>query len=45
MMTGALLSGNVDPKIVPEMLGRATITLDAYSRVLPDMQGKATART
>jgi integrase len=43
MMTGALLSRNVNPKIVSEMLGHATITitLDAYPHVLPDMQEKA----
>ena len=35
-----LLSRNVNPKIVSEMLGHATIaiTLDTYSHVLPDMQ-------
>ena len=35
-----LLSCNVNPKIVSEMLGHATtaITLDTYSHVLPDMQ-------
>jgi integrase len=38
-----LLSRNVNPKIVSEMLGHATIaiTLDTYSHVLPDMQEKA----
>lgn len=35
-----LLSANVNPKIVSEMLGHATIaiTLDTYSHVLPTMQ-------
>ena len=35
-----LLSHNVNPKIVSEMLGHANIaiTLDTYSHVLPDMQ-------
>jgi integrase len=35
-----LLSRNVNPKIVSEMLGHATIaiTLDTYSHVLPNMQ-------
>lgn len=39
-----LLSRNVNPKVVSEMLGHATvaITLDTYSHVLPDMQEKAT---
>ena len=39
-----LLARNVNPKIVSEMLGHATIsiTLDTYSHVLPDMQGSAT---
>ena len=38
-----LLSRNVNPKIVSEMLGHANIaiTLDTYSPVLPDMQEKA----
>jgi integrase len=38
-----LLSRNVNPKIVSEMLGHATIaiTLDTYSHVLPDMQERA----
>ena len=37
------LGKNVNPKIVSEMLGHATIaiTLDTYSHVLPDMQEKA----
>jgi integrase len=40
-----LLSRNVNPKIVSEMLGHATIaiTLDTYSLVLPNMQ-KGAAR-
>ena len=40
-----LLSSNVNPKIVSEMLGHATIaiTLDTYSHVLPNMQ-KGAAR-
>jgi integrase len=39
-----LLARNVNPKIVSEMLGHATIaiTLDTYSHVLPDMQDSAT---
>jgi integrase len=38
-----LLSKNVNPKIVSEMLGHATIaiTLDTYSHVLPTMQDSA----
>ena len=38
-----LLSRNVNPKIVSEMLGHATIaiTLDTYSHVLPTMQDSA----
>ena len=38
-----LLSRNVNPKIVSEMLGHASIsiTLDIYSHVLPDMQDGA----
>ena len=38
-----LLSRNVNPKIVQEMLGHATIsiTLDTYSHVLPNMQAGA----
>jgi integrase len=38
-----LLSRNVNPKIVSEMLGHATIaiTLDTYSHVLPTMQDGA----
>jgi integrase len=38
-----LLSRNVNPKIVSEMLGHATIaiTLDTYSHVLPNMQKSA----
>jgi integrase len=39
-----LLARNVNPKIVSEMLGHATIaiTLDTYSHVLPNMQDSAT---
>jgi integrase len=39
-----LLGSNVNPKIVSEMLGHATIaiTLDTYSHVLPNMQNEAT---
>jgi integrase len=38
-----LLSARVNPKVVSEMLGHATvaITLDIYSHVLPDMQQDA----
>jgi integrase len=38
-----LLSKNVNPKIVSEMLGHASvsITLDTYSHLMPDMQEKA----
>lgn len=38
-----LLSSNVNPKIVSEMLGHATIStaLDTYSHVLPNMQESA----
>ncbi len=38
-----LLAKGVHPKIVPELLGHATIsiTLDTYSHVLPDMQSQA----
>ncbi len=38
-----LLGRNVNPKIVSEMLGHATIaiTLDTYSHVLPNMQSEA----
>jgi len=40
-----LLSKNVNPKIVQEMLGHATIsqTMDTYSHVLPGMQDEAAA--
>ena len=40
-----LLGRNVNPKIVSEMLGHATIaiTLDTYSHVLPNMQEHAAA--
>jgi integrase len=36
---------NVNPKIVQEILGHATIsqTMDTYSHVLPGMQDEATA--
>ena len=39
-----LLTSNVNPKIIPEMLGHATIaiTLDTYSHVLTNMQSGAT---
>jgi integrase len=38
-----LLSRNVDPKIVSEMLGHSSIaiTLDTYSHVHPNMQQSA----
>jgi integrase len=37
------LAGKVNPKVVSEMLGHASvaITLDIYSHVLPDMQQDA----
>jgi integrase len=40
-----LLSKNVNPKIVSEMLGHASIaiTLDTYSHVLPNMRDQASA--
>jgi len=40
-----LLSKNVNPKVVSEMLGHASIaiTLDTYSHVMPSM-GDATAK-
>jgi integrase len=40
-----LLTKNVNPKIVSEMLGHATIaiTLDTYSHVLPNMRDQAAA--
>ena len=40
-----LLSARVNPKVVSEMLGHASIgiTLDIYSHVLPDMQAHAAA--
>jgi integrase len=40
-----LLSRNINPKIVQEMLGHATIsqTMDTYSHVLPGMQDEAAA--
>ncbi len=38
-----LLSKDINPKVVSEMLGHASvsITLDIYSHLLPDMQEKA----
>ncbi len=38
-----MLSEGVNPKIVQELLGHATIsqTMDTYSHVMPDMQEKA----
>jgi integrase len=38
-----LLSENVNPKVVSEMLGHSSnsITLDTYSQVLPNMQDSA----
>ena len=38
-----LLSENVNPKIVQEMLGHSTITqtMDTYTHVLPDMHDEA----
>ena len=38
-----LLGRNVNPKVVSEMLGHASIaiTLDTYSHVLPNMQSEA----
>ena len=40
-----LLLMNVNPKVVSEMLGHASIaiTLDTYSHVLPNMQYRAVA--
>jgi integrase len=40
-----LLTKNVNPKVVSELLGHATIaiTLDTYSHVLPTMQKSAAA--
>ncbi len=40
-----MLSEGVNPKVVQEMLGHATIsqTMDTYSHVMPDMQDKAAA--
>lgn len=40
-----LLSARVNPKVVSEMLGHASvaITLDIYSHVIPDMQQDAAA--
>jgi integrase len=41
-----LLQAGVNPKVVSERLGHASIvlTLDTYSHVLPDMQNEATAK-
>lgn len=36
-----LLSKDVNPKVVSEMIGHSSITLDIYSHLLPDMQEKA----
>jgi integrase len=38
-----LLTKNVDPKVVSEILGHSSIsiTLDTYSHVLPNMQDRA----
>jgi len=38
-----LLGKNINPKVVSEMLGHASvsITLDIYSHLLPDVQEKA----
>ena len=38
-----LLTQNVNPKVVSEMLGHSSIaiTLDTYSHVLPNMQSEA----
>ncbi len=40
-----LMSKNVNPKVVQEMLGHATIsqTMDSYSHVLVGMQAEAAA--
>jgi len=40
-----LLTKNVNPQVVSEMLGHASIaiTLDTYSHVLPNMQESAAA--
>ena len=37
-----LLTRNVNPKVVSEMLGHA-ITLDTYSHILPNMRDQAAA--
>ncbi len=39
-----LLTQNINPKVVSEMLGHSSIaiTLDTYSHVLPTMQDSAT---
>ena len=41
-----MLSGEIHPKVVQELLGHAnvTITLDTYSHVLPNMQGEAAGK-
>lgn len=41
-----MLSGNVNPKIVQEILGHARIseTMDTYSHFLPDMQEEAVGK-
>ncbi len=41
-----LLSQNVHPKVVQEMLGHSTIsmTLDSYSHMIPDMQDQAAGK-
>ena len=43
MRDTTLLSKNVNPKIVSEMLGHSSIaiTLDTYSHVLPNMKQSA----
>ncbi|MDQ3087463.1 MAG: site-specific integrase, partial [Acidobacteriota bacterium] len=45
-MATLLLSEGINPKIVSERLGHASIvlTLDTYSHVLPDMQKEATSK-
>jgi len=39
-----MLRAGINPRVVSERLGRATVSiaLDAYSRVLPTLQEKAT---
>jgi integrase len=43
--TTLLLTARVNPKVVSEMLGHASVssTLDIYSHVIPDMQQDAAA--